>query len=327
MSNASNELSTASGRAPGVRAAGGSRLTASYVVKCIRRDKYLYMLFAAPLAYYLIFHYAPMYGLLIAFKDFRFADGIWGSEWVGLEYFRQFFADPYFYRLLRNVLLLNFFQLLFAFPAPIILALQLNEVRNDKFKRTIQTISYLPYFISMVVVAGLVVNFMAHQGIINDVIAGFGGERVHFLMRPEWYRFIHVGSDIWQNVGFGSIIYLAALTNIDPQLYEAATIDGANRWKKMLHVTLPGIAPTITIMMILQIGNFMTTGFEKILLLYNGSTYETADVIQTYVFRRGLLGADYSYATAVGLFQSVAALVFIVTANRVAKRLGETSLW
>jgi putative aldouronate transport system permease protein len=308
---------------------GRSGLAASFhlTMKRVRRDKYLLILFLVPFLYYLIFQYGPMYGVLIGFKHFRFALGIRGSEWAGFYYFRQFFQDRYAFRLIRNVLVLNFYQLLFAFPAPIILALLLNEVRNDRFKRVIQTITYLPYFVSTVVVAGLIVNFLSHQGPINNMLNSIGLERISFLSRSEWYRFIHVGSDIWQNVGFGSIIFLAALTAIDPQLYEAATVDGASRWRKMLSITLPGITPTITIMMILKIGNFLTIGFQKILLLYNPATYETADVIQTYVYRRGLLSAEFSYATAVGLFQSCAALVFILAANYAAKRIGETSLW
>ena len=309
-----------------LRKAGAfSRL--GYIGASIRRDRYLFLLFSVPALYYIIFHYAPMYGIIIAFKRFRFAQGILGSPWVGFHYFEQFFTDPYFFRLVRNVLLLNLYQLLFAFPAPIILALLLNELRQQRFKRFIQTVSYLPHFISTVVVAGMIVNFLAHQGPINNILVQLGFERIHFMLRPDWYRTIHVGSDIWQSVGFGSIIFLAAMTGIDPQLYEAATVDGAGRWRKMLAITLPGIAPTVTIMLILNLGNFMTVGYQKILLLYNGSTYETADVIQTYVYRRGLLGAEYSYATAVGLFQSIAALVFITLANYVARKVGETSLW
>ena len=297
------------------------------LAKRIRRDKYLLLLFLPPALYYAVFKYAPMYGILIGFKHFRYAQGIVGSPWAGLFYFELFFKDPYAFRLIRNVLVLNFYQLIFAFPAPIILALLLNEVRNEAFKRSIQTVTYLPHFISTVVVAGMVVNFLAHQGPVNNVLDRIGFERIPFLMRAEWYRTIHVGSDIWQSVGFGSIIFLAALTNIDPQLYEAATVDGASRWRKMLSITLPGIAPTITIMLILNIGNFMTIGFQKILLLYNGSTYETADVIQTYIYRRGLLAAEFSYATAVGLFQACAALVLITTANYGARKISETSLW
>ena len=293
----------------------------------VRRDKYLLALFCIPILYYVIFHYVPMYGVLMAFTHFRFADGIWGSEWAGLYYLQQFFSGLYAFRLIRNVLVLNFYQLLFAFPAPIVLALLVNEVRNATFKRVIQTISYLPYFVSMVVVAGLVVNFLSTGGPVNSLITRLGFRSIPFLSRPEWYRFIHVSSDIWQSVGFGSIIFLAALTGINPELYEAATVDGASRWRKMLSITLPGIAPTITIMLILNIGNFMTIGFQKILLLYNPAIYETADVIQTYVYRRGLLHAEFSYATAVGLFQSVAALFLIWAANATAKRIGETSLW
>lgn len=311
----------------GIQHMSGLQGTVRRLGRQIRRDKHLLFLFVIPVLYYAIFHYAPIYGVLMGFTHFRFAHGILGSEWAGLYYFEQFFRDPYAFRLIRNTLLLNFYQLLFAFPAPIVLALLLNEVRNDPFKRVVQTVSYLPYFVSVVVVAGLIVNFLAHQGPVNDILAAIGMRRIPFMMRPEWYRFIHVSSDVWQTAGFGSIIFLAALTAIDPQLYEAATVDGASRWRKMLSITLPGIAPTVTIMLILNIGNFMTVGFQKILLLYSGATYETADVIQTYVYRRGLLHAEFSYATAVGVFQGLAALMLITIANYTARRISETSLW
>ena len=210
---------------------------------------------------------------------------------------------------------------------PIILALLLNEVRSAGFKKLVQTVSYLPHFLSTVVVAGMVVNFVANDGLVNQVLAGFGLERVQFLTRPEWFRPIYVVSDIWQRMGWGAIIYLAALTGVDPALYEAAVLDGANRFQQMRAITIPGIAPVVSIIFLLTLGHIMSVGFEKVLLLYNGALYDTADVIQTYVYRRGLLGADFSYGTAVGLFQSVVAFALIVSANSVARRIGATSLW
>ena len=278
-------------------------------------------------AYYIIFHYAPMYGAIIAFKEFNPALGIMGSPWVGFKHFKSFFEGVYFWRLVRNTLLISVYSLIWGFPAPIILALLLNEVKNKYFKRTVQTVSYLPHFISLVVVCGIIKDFTSTDGVINDIIEFLGGERTNFLMIPEWFRPIYVGSGIWQEVGWGSIIYLAAITNIDPQLYEAATIDGASRWKQTWHITLPGIVPTIVILLILRLGGLMSVGFEKIILLYNSATMETADVISSYVYRRGLLDFDYSFSAAVGLFNSVINLILITSANRLSRKVSETSLW
>jgi putative aldouronate transport system permease protein len=277
--------------------------------------------------YFAIFQYGPMFGVLIAFQDFSMIKGVWGSEWVGFRYFEQFLSDPYFWKLVRNTVVLNVYMLVFYFPAPIVLALLLNELRWTRFKKVVQTVSYLPHFLSTVIVCGMIVNFMSHEGFVNRIITGLGGEPVSFLMRADWFRTIYVSSEIWQGIGWGSIIYLAALTAVDPQLYESATIDGANRWKQAIHITLPGIAPVVTVMFLLTLGNIMTIGYEKILLLYTGPTYETADVITTFVYRRGLLGSDFSFATAVGLFQSVIALAFIVMANQIARKISSTSLW
>jgi putative aldouronate transport system permease protein len=223
--------------------------------------------------------------------------------------------------------MLNLYGLLFNFPAPIVLALLLNELRVKFFKRLVQSVAYLPHFLSTVVISGMLVNFLALDGMLNRLIEWFGAEQIQFLIEPSWFRTIYTASDIWQQVGWGTIIYLAALTGIDPQLYEAARMDGANRWKQALHVTLPSLVPVITILFLLAIGNSLSVGYEKILLLYNGATYETADVIQTYVYRRGLLGSDLSFASAVGLFQSVVAYILVVGANRLTRWLGGTSLW
>jgi len=304
-----------------------SRLNFAHLRKKLYKDRYLFLLFAVPFIWLFIFRYLPIYGVIIAFKDFKVAKGIWGSSWVGLKHFVEFLSDIYGWKLIRNTILLNVYSIVFGFPVPIILALLLNELRTPKFKRFVQSVSYLPHFISVVVVAGMVVNFLAYDGIFNNVVAFFGGERFSWLMKPEWFRTIYVTSGVWQHAGWGSIIYLAALSGINPQVYEAAIIDGANRWKQMIHVTLPGLAPTVTIMFLLTLGRIMVVGFEKILLLYTGATYQTADVLQTYVYRRGIEGADFSFAAAVGFFQAIVGLLFVVTANTVSRKVSETSLW
>ena len=301
--------------------------TRKATLKYYRNHWQLYALFALPLVYYILFHYMPIYGALIAFKDFNAKKGILGSEWVGFRYVLQFLRDPYFFKVFRNTLVLNIFALLFGFPAPILFALLLNECKHGGYKRVVQSVSYLPHFISTVVVCGMIVNFLATQGVLNDFLAALGFERTSFLQRPQYFRTIYIASGVWQNVGWGAIIYLAALSGINTELYEAVLIEGANRLQKTIYVTLPGILPTISIMLILRIGSLMRIGFEKILLLYNGATFETADVIDTFVYRRGILGADFSYATAVGLFKSIVAMVLLVMANRFSKRFGETSLW
>ncbi|MDO3412456.1 ABC transporter permease subunit [Saccharibacillus sp. CPCC 101409] len=295
--------------------------------RLIKKNSFLYLMFSIPFFYFVIFHYIPMFGIIIAFKDYNVFDGIGGSEWIGLGYFKEFLSDPYFYKLVRNTLAIGIYQILFVFPAPIILALLLNELRNGLFKRFVQTVSYLPHFLSTVVICGILVNFLSHDGMINQFLQFFGMERIQFLMIPEWFRTIYISSDIWQGIGWGSIVYLAALTNIDPQLYEAATVDGANRWKRALHITLPGIAPTIIIMLLFSIGGIMSVSFEKVLLLSNGSNFETSDIIATYVYRRGLVSSDFSYATAVGLFNSLIALFFLTIGNKFSKKVSETSLW
>ncbi|WP_246079068.1 ABC transporter permease [Paenibacillus piri] len=295
--------------------------------KAIGQSKYLYLMMLLPMAYFVIFKYGPLFGLLIAFKDYNVFQGIWNSDWAGVKYFRQFLTDPYFWKLVRNTVLMNLYLIIFFFPAPVILALLLNEMKNKLFQKFVQTVSYLPHFLSTVVICGMIVNFLTNEGLVNRVLAGLGYEPIPFLMQPDWFRTIYVSSEIWQGVGWGAIIYLAALTTIDPQLYEAATMDGANRWKQMLHVTLPGIAPVITIMFLLNLGNIMSIGFEKILLLYTGPTYETADVISTFVYRRGLVGSDFSFATAVELFQSVIVLLFVGSANWISRKVSQTSLW
>ena len=297
----------------------------------LKRDfsmyKSLYLLALPGLAYFILFHYGPMYGSIIAFKDFTPRLGILRSPWVGFSHFVDFFNSFFFYRLVRNTFLLNVVNLVFGFPAPIILALLLNEVRHKRFKSSIQTLSYLPHFISIIVICGMILQFTTSRGIVSDFIALFGGERVNLLSNPKYFRSLYVVTEIWQEVGWGSIIYLAALSAIDQELYASASIDGAGRFRQVWHVTLPGILPTIVILLILRMGSMMSVGFEKIFLLYNPVIYETADVIPTFVYRRGLLENDYSFSGAVGMFNSVINLALLVGANAISRRVNETSLW
>ena len=291
------------------------------------RNRSLYLMIIPVLIFFILFHYKPMYGAIIAFKDYTPALGIAESPWVGCDNFTRFFSSVYFGRLIRNTILLSFYSLLFGFPAPIILALLLNEVKNKKFKGLTQTVTYLPHFISMIVVTGMLVDFSMTSGLFNDIIELFGGERSPLLQNPDLYRTIYVASGIWQEIGWGSIIYLSALSGVDSQLYEAAQIDGAGKWKQLIHVTLPGIAPTIIIMFILKMGTLMNMGYEKTILLYNPATYETADIISSYIYRIGLLEQDWSYSTAIGLFNSVINLGLLLITNKIARKCGETSLW
>lgn len=297
------------------------------LVKDVKRNRYIYLMLAPVVAYYLVFHYMPMYGAQIAFRQFSPGKGIWGSPWVGLEHLRSFIKGFYFSRLVRNTLLISVLELLFAFPAPIILALLLNEVRWSVFKRAVQTITYMPHFVSLVVVVGIMVDFLARDGLINNLLGSLGATATPFLQEPDWFRGLYVGSGIWQNVGWGSIVYLAALANIDPTLYEAAMVDGAGRFRQLWHITLPGIAPTIIILLILRIGNMMNVGYQKVILMYNPLTYETADVIRSYVYRKGILEFNFGYSAAVGLFNSVINFGLVILANNISRRVNETSLW
>jgi putative aldouronate transport system permease protein len=293
----------------------------------MRRNWSLYALVIPVVVFYALFAYKPMYGALIAFKAYSPGRGFAGSPWVGFRQFLRFFHSPYFFRLLWNTFLLSFYGLVFGFPAPILLALLLNEVRHSGFKRAIQTITYLPHFISIIVIAGMIVDFSLSTGLFNDIIAFFGGQRFPLLQDPKLYRPIYIISDIWQGVGWGTIIYLSALSAIDPQLYEAAMIDGAGRFRQILHVTLPSIAPTIIILLILRIGHLLSVGYEKTILLYNPAIYETSDIISTYVYRVGIQGQDWSYSTAIGLFNSLINFSLLLMANKISSRVSETSLW
>lgn len=291
-------------------------------------DRELYLIMIPFILYYVFFVYRPMGGLQIAFKDYSVYRGINGSPWVGLKHFIAFFNSPYLYRLFRNTIIISGYGLLFGFPAPIILALLLNEVKNKGFKSVVQTCSYLPYFISAVVIAGIVTSFLAPtNGLINIIIEKFGGEKVYFLSKAEWFRTIYTTMGIWTGVGYSSIVYLAALSGIDMQLYEACTIDGGGKWKQVWHITLPGIMPTIITIFIISIGNILNVGYETIILLYQPATYETADVINSYVYRMGIENADYSLSTAVGMMNSVIGFILVMLANTISNKVNDTGLW
>ena len=296
----------------------------------VRRNPALYVMLIPGLLNLLLFKYLPMWGIVIGFQQFHPALGVLGSKWVGLKHYIDFFNDPYFFRLVRNTLLLGLYTLAFGFPAPIVLALLLNEVRRTGFKRVTQTISYMPYFISTVVVIGLLRELTSpNDGIVNAVIAAFGGDKIPFFIRPRWFPFLYVISGIWAQIGFSSIIYLAAIANINPELYESAVMDGAKRFAQVWHITIPSILPVIVILFILAVGGILATDFQKILLMYSPFTYETADVISTYIYRVGIEseGSNFSYATAVGVFTALISLIFLIITNRVAKSLSEYSLW
>lgn len=302
-----------------------------YSVAAIKKDFRMnygvYMLLLPIVLFYIVFMYMPMYGAVIAFMDYSPALGITGSHWVGLKYFKEFFGSPYFAQVVGNTLIISFYDILFGFPAPIILALLLNEVGCEWYKKVVQTLTYLPYFISVVVICGLIRNFVATDGLINNIVEMFGGKAENLLMKKEAFRSIFVSSNIWQGIGWNSIIYLAALSAVDAELYEAATIDGAGRLRQVFSVTVPSIMPTIVIMLILRIGSVMSVSSDKIILLYNELTYETADVISSFVFRKGITEYNYSFSTAVGLFNSVINFILIVLANKLSRRLSDTSLW
>ena len=291
-------------------------------------NKSIYALAIPGLLFYILFHYAPMYGLIIGFKDYSQAYGVMGSPWVGFEHFRNFFSSIYAWQIIRNTVLLNLYGLIFGFPLPIILALMLNELRSQSFKKTVQTVTYLPHFISMVFVCGMIVSFVSPTGIITQLVNFLTGKNyVNLLHEAKFFRTIYVVSDLWKNIGWSSIIYLAAISGLDMELYEAAQIDGAKKLRQLWHITLPGIAPTIIILFIMQIGTMMTVGADKIILLYNPVVYETADVISSHVYRKGLVENNPSYSAAVGLFNSVINCILVYSANWFSRKVSETSLF
>jgi putative aldouronate transport system permease protein len=288
----------------------------------------LYLLMVVPILYYIIFRYIPMAGNIIAFRRYRAGSSILGDEWSGLKYFNQFTKDANFWRAFKNTLLLNFKYLIISFPLTIIFALLLNEVKNMKFKKVVQTISYLPHFISMVIVAGMIRELVSTSGPINSLIVSMGGSPISFISLPEWFTTIFVVSGIWQGIGWGTILYLAAMSGISPDLYEAADLDGANKFQQCIYITLPSILPTISTLLVLNIGQLCGSGaFEKVFLLYTPTTYETADIIATYVYRMGLGSGNYSYATAVGLFQGLINLVLLTAANYASKKMTGSGLY
>ncbi len=296
--------------------------------KVLKRDKYLILMFLPVFIYYIVFCYVPMTGLIMAFKQFLPGHSIYFGDFVGLKWFMQFFESNFFWRLIRNTFLLAFYSLIFGFPIPIIFAVCITQMRSKRLQKPAQVITYLPYFISTVVIAGMITNFLSpSDGIVNKMIEAFGGEPINFLMEPSWFRDIYVISRSWQSFGFNSIIFVAAIMGISPDLYEAMRVDGASKVRQIWHLVLPSIRPTIVLLLILSLGSIMSVGFEQVYLLYNSSTYETADVISTYVYRQGIENQNFSYATAVGLFNSVISFVIVAAANRFSRYISDTSIW
>ncbi|MBR6395530.1 MAG: sugar ABC transporter permease [Lachnospiraceae bacterium] len=307
---------------------GGIKALPHNLALDFKRNKVIYFLCIPIIVWYIIFHYVPMAGIVMAFEKFKPALGIFRSKWIGFGNFVEFFKGPYFLRLLRNTAALGILDIIFGFPAPIIFALLLNEVKNIKFKKVTQTISYMPYFISMVVVAGIIIDFTKSGGVISNIVASLRGTAPENLLgNVNYFRPIFILSGIWQGVGYGSIIYIAALSSVDQELYEAAVMDGANRWKQTIHITIPSILPTIIMLLIMRMGSILAVASDKVLLLYSPGIYEKADVISTYVYRIGLEQANYGLASAVGLFNSIVGTVFLLVTNAISKKLTETSLF
>lgn len=291
------------------------------------QQKYMLLMILPGFLLVFIFNYMPMYGVLMAFEDYSFSRGILGSKWVGFKHFITFFGNPMAFRVVKNTLTLGVYSLLWSFPAPIVFALLLNEIRGARFKKLVQTVSYFPYFISTVIVAGMLLEFCARDGMINQLRMAMGLNPITFLLDPKYFRSIFIASGIWQTTGYGTIIYLAAISNIDPTLYDVASLDGANRFQKMHHITLPAMMPTVTILLIFAVSGILGSDFQKIILLYTPQTYAVADVIGTYTYREGILGAKFEYTTAIGLFNSLVSFVLLSIANFISKRASETSLW
>ena len=293
-----------------------------------RDQKMLYLILLPFILWYAVFVFKPMYGMVIAFKDYSLFKGIAGSDWIGFQNFKEFLTSPYFYTTLKNTLMLNIYSLLLEFPFAILIALMLNEVKNKYFKSIVQTASFIPYFIAIVVATGITVNVLSPStGVVNMVLEKLGFEKIYFLSKPEFFRGIFTGLNMWKTTGFNAIVYLAALTSINEQLYEAARIDGANKLQQIRHITIPGIIPTIVIMLVLKVGSMLNVAFETVLLLYQPATYETADVISTYVYRTGMLMQDFGLATAVGLFNAIVGFILVYSANKWSKKVTQSSLW
>ncbi|HGQ7238123.1 TPA: ABC transporter permease, partial [Streptococcus pneumoniae] len=295
-------------------------------VEHIQKYWILYLMMIPATVLLILFTYGPMYGIIMAFQDFTVFKGYTGSSFVGLKHFQRLFSDPLFYRLFKNTFMVGVLDFLFSFPAPLIFALILNEVRKVRFKSVVQSISYLPHFIPLVVMVGIIFELFGSYGIINSLLSSLGMEPISFFTKSEWFLPLYIGSGVWKTIGWGSIIYMGALTNIDSTLYEAADMDGANRWHKMWHVTLPSLRPTVVTLFILNAGGIMQVGFEKVFLMSSPATYEVSDVLSTYVYRQGILNSDFSYSAAVGLFNNIVALLFVLLANKIAKKLGEEGI-
>lgn len=296
--------------------------------RAFTRDWQLLALCVLPVAYYVIFHYIPMYGVQIAFKDFYASKGIWDSEWVGLKYFSRFFSSYQFWPIIKNTLTLSFAQLIVGFPIPIILAILLNQMKNTRFRKLVQTVTYCPHFISIVVLTGMLYIFLSPRtGLINNVITLFGGEAKHWLGDPAAFSSVFVGSGVWQNAGWSAIIYIAALAGISPDLYEAAQVDGANKWQVIRHIDMPGIIPTATMMLILEMGKIMNIGFQKAYLLQNGLNISASEIIPTYIYKVGLIDAQYSYSAAISLFNNLVNILLLLLVNKIAQKTSENSLW
>lgn len=295
-------------------------------VEHIQKYWILYLMMIPATVLLILFTYGPMYGIIMAFQDFTVFKGYTGSPFVGLKHFQRLFSDPLFYRLFKNTFMVGVLDFLFSFPAPLIFALILNEVRKVRFKSVVQSISYLPHFIPLVVMVGIIFELFGSYGIINSLLSSLGMEPISFFTKSEWFLPLYIGSGVWKTIGWGSIIYMGALTNIDSTLYEAADMDGANRWHKMWHVTLPSLRPTVVTLFILNAGGIIQVGFEKVFLMSSPATYEVSDVLSTYVYRQGILNSDFSYSAAVGLFNNIVALLFVLLANKIAKKLGEEGI-
>jgi len=303
------------------------KFTRKSIASDFKRHKFIYLMALPGILFFILFSYLPMGGLLMSFQEYKPKLGILGSPFIGLTNFKDFFSSIFFARTVGNTLAISLLELAITFPVTIIFALLLNEIKNIKFKRTVQTISYMPYFISMVVIAGIIIDFCSSRGAITQIVSFFTGSTQNLLSVPEYWRPIYIISGLWQGLGFGSIIYIAALASVDQELYEAAQIDGANRWKQTLHITLPGISATVIIMLILKVGTMLSVGYEKTILLYNSQIYETADIISSYVYRKGLLEFNYGYSTAVSLFNSVINFILLVVTNYLSNKYSETSLF
>jgi len=313
-----------------VRGKNNSNMKLRYktFIKECRKSKFFLLFLVPAVIWYFIFYYVPMYGITIAFKDFRIMEGVLGSPWVGFDNFAGMFQSPEFTRVLRNTLIISGLKLTFVFTSGIFLALALNEMFHEKFKRIVQSVSYLPHFLSWVIIGSIMIELLSPvSGLVNNIIVALGGKAIYFLADPNWFVPVLIASDVWQSIGWGSIIYLAAIAGIDQEIYEAATIDGAGRFAKMWHITLPSITTVIIIMMIFSIGNIMNAGFDQVFNLYNPRVYEVGDIIDTYVYRVGLVQMNYSLSTAIGLFKNAIGLTLVLIVNWLANRFGQTGVW